>query len=64
MSYVWFPVQSPPPLGADAIALRNAGKEGGEALLFVLRMKKGGVSAAAHKVVVYLRVLSVVPDSY
>ena len=51
MSYVWFPIQSPPPLGADAMALRNAGKEGGEALLFVLRMKKGGVSAAAHKVV-------------
>ncbi len=52
ISYVWFPVQSPSPLGTDAATLRAAAEGKGDGHLFALRFKKGGgrVAATAHKV--------------
>ena len=52
ISYVWFPVQSPSPLGTDAATLRAAAEGKGDGHLFALRFKKGGgrVAATAYKV--------------
>ncbi len=52
ISYVWFHVHSPSPLGADAATLRAAVQGRGDGHLFALRFKKGGgqVAVAAHKV--------------